>query len=175
MITKVLLSAVAAAALALAQPGGGGVGQGGGEGIGGGMDRGGGMERGGMEGMGGMSRMRTPAKYETFFDKLKLSKDQKTEVTTLFEAAQEEAAPIRDQIQKGRQVIAQALLGKKSADEIDKYMQAYAQLNAQMTGIEAKTFSKVYAMLKPNQQKNAPQAFELLTGIFQAGNWRMVR
>jgi hypothetical protein len=174
MITKLLLAAVAAAALALAQPGGGSVGQGGGEGIGGGMERGGG-DRGGMEGMGGMSRMRTPAKFETLFDKLKLSKDQKEEVSTIFDAAQTEAAPVRDQINKGRQVIAQALLGKKGDEEVGKYVQMYAQVSAQMTAIEAKTFSKVYTMLKPNQQKNAPQAFELMAGIFTAGNWRMVR
>jgi hypothetical protein len=139
--------------------------------MGSGMDRGGGM--GGMGG--GMGRMRTPAKFETFSDKLKLSKDQKEEISTLFDEAQKNAAPMREQMMNGRRAIAEALLGKKSDDEINKYVQMYAQVTAEMTAIETKTFTKVCAMLKPNQQKNAPQAFELMAGIFQGGNWRMAR
>ena len=29
------------------------------------------------------------------------------------------------------------------------------------------TFAKIYAMLKPNQQANAPQAFAIMAGMFQ--------
>ena len=36
-----------------------------------------------------------------------------------------------------------------------------------MAGIEASSFGKVCALLKPNQQSNAPQAFAVMTGIFQ--------
>jgi hypothetical protein len=38
-----------------------------------------------------------------------------------------------------------------------------------MTGIEAEAFGKVYALLKPNQQSKAPQAFELMAGMFAGG------
>jgi hypothetical protein len=179
MRVSLILTAMLAAGLAAAQDqqgmgGTGGMGGGGGMGAGGGMDRGGGMGAGGGMG-GGMGRMRTPAKFDTFSEKLKLSKDQKEEISTLFDEAQKSAAPMREQLMTGRQVMAQAMIGKKSDDEINKYVQMYAQVAAQMTAIEAKTFTKVCAMLKPNQQKNAPQAFELMAGIFQVGNWRMAR
>ena len=35
-----------------------------------------------------------------------------------------------------------------------------------MTNIEAEAFGKIYALLKPNQQSKAPQAFELMAGMF---------
>ena len=35
-----------------------------------------------------------------------------------------------------------------------------------MTGIEAEAFGKLYALLKPNQQSKALQAFELMAGLF---------
>jgi hypothetical protein len=38
-----------------------------------------------------------------------------------------------------------------------------------MTGIEAEAFGKLYALLKPNQQAKAPQAFELMAGMFAGG------
>jgi len=44
-------------------------------------------------------------------------------------------------------------------------MDAYTGVCAQMTVIEADAFGKVYATLKPNQQKNAAQAFELMGGL----------
>jgi hypothetical protein len=38
-----------------------------------------------------------------------------------------------------------------------------------MTGIEAEAFGKLCALLKPNQQAKAPQAFELLVGVLAGG------
>ena len=38
-----------------------------------------------------------------------------------------------------------------------------------MTGIEAEAYGELYALLKPNQQAKAPQAFELMAGIFAGG------
>src|SRR5215831_15820958 len=113
MLTKLLVIATFTAIAAIAQPGGGG----------------------GGGGMGGM-RARTPAKFEAFFDKLKLSKDQKEEVSTLFDDAQKDAAPLREQMMKGRQAIAEAMFAKKSDAEVGKLMEAYTQVSAQMTGIE---------------------------------------
>jgi hypothetical protein len=45
-------------------------------------------------------------------------------------------------------------------------MDAYASTAAQVTGIETKTFAKICATLKPNQQGKAASAFELLAGMF---------
>jgi hypothetical protein len=152
-----------AVGLANAQPGGGGMGEGAGSG---GMNRGG----GGMENMGaggGMQRRQT--KFDLFADKLKLKSDQKEEAQRIFSAAGEKAAPVRDQLTKGRQVIAQAMLAKSSEDDIKKLLAEYATVSAQMTGIEAEAFGKVYALLKPNQQAKAAQAFELMSGMFAGG------
>jgi hypothetical protein len=177
MLVRLTLAAVFAAGLACAQPGGGGVGAGGGDGMGtgGGMGRGGGGggEMGGMGGGGGMARRQTP--FEMFADKLKLKSDQKSEAETILSAAMEKAAPVRDQLNKGRQVIAQALLAKAGDDDVKKLLNDYTAVSAQMTGIQADTFAKVYAILKPNQQGKAAQAFELVAPILYPAGGGMGR
>ena len=59
--------------------------------------------------------------------------------------------------------------GKASEDDLKKLMGEYTTVSATMTGIEAEAFGKIYAMLKPNQQAKAPQAFELMAGMFAGG------
>ena len=44
-----------------------------------------------------------------------------------------------------------------------------------MTSIEAEAFGKLYALLKPNQQAKAPQAFELMAGMFAGGGCQAER
>ena len=123
---------------------------------------------GGMgEGMGGgMRGAQKPTKAEQFMDKLKLNKDQKEEAVKILGETAQKAAPIRDQINKGRQMIGTSLLQKKTPDEMKPLMDAYTAVCGQMTALEADAFAKIYAQLKPNQQKNAAQAFELMAGIF---------
>jgi hypothetical protein len=167
MLVRYVFTALVAAGLAFAQEdpmgsmgrgGGGGMGRGGG----GGADMGGAM--GGTGGGGAMPRRQS--KLEMFVDKLKLKNDQKDDVQRIFSSAMEKATPVRDQLNKGRQVIAQAILSKASDDDVKKLMDQYAVDYAQMTGIEAEAFGKVYAILKPNQQQKAAQAFELMAGLF---------
>jgi hypothetical protein len=81
----------------------------------------------------------------------------------------EKAAPTRDLLNKGRIVIANAITGKAGDEEVKKMLGEYAAVSATMTGIEADVFAKLYALLKPNQQSKAPQAFELLSGMFAGG------
>jgi Spy/CpxP family protein refolding chaperone len=168
MMVRVILAAALAAGLALAQPGGGSEGVSGG-GMGGGGSRNG---RGGMgDDMGGMGGMmpRRQSRLEMLEDKLKLKSDQKAEVEKIFSAAAEKAGPVRDQLTKGRQVIAQAMLSKAGDDDIKKLLTDYATVNAQMTGIEAEAFAKIYALLKPNQQAKAPEVFVMMAGMFAGG------
>ena len=162
MIGRWLLSGVLVTTLAYAQRGGGGdMGESEG-GIGGGRG-------GGMSGMGGgMGGMRRLSKLEMFEEKLKLNKEQREEVQTAYSATMEKSAPLREIITKGRQVIANAILAGKS-DDVNKMFGEYATVCAQMTAAEAEFFSKVYAMLKPNQQSKAPAAFELVDGMFAGG------
>ena len=160
MLVRFFLTAVLAAGFASAQGGrgGGGMGGGGEEGMGGG---------GGMGG--GMPQMRRQSRQDMLFDKLKLNKEQKEQATQILSAAMEKAAPTRDLLTKGRIVIANAITGKASEDEVKKMLGEYAAVSATMTGIEAEAFAKLYALLKPNQQSKAPQAFELMAGMFAGG------
>jgi LTXXQ motif family protein len=161
MLVRLLLTVVLAAGFASAQRGGGG---GGGDegGMGGGGGRGGDMGA-------GLPQVRRLSKQEMLMDKLKLNKEQKEEAATILSAAMEKAAPARDLLTKGRIVIANAITGKASEEDIKKLWGQYTAVNATMTGIEAEAFGKLYALLKPNQQSKAPQAFELMAGMFAGG------
>jgi Spy/CpxP family protein refolding chaperone len=149
MFVRLLLTAVLATTLVSAQgkKGGGGGGGGG--------------------GMGPSMVPQRPSKLEQFADKLKLTKEQKQDVQGMLSAAMEQAAPLRDQIDKGRVAIAGAMIEGKSGDDLKKLLDDYTSLAAQMTDIEAKTFGKVYESLKPNQQAKAGQAFELLVAVLE--------
>jgi LTXXQ motif family protein len=164
MLVRLLLTAVLAAGFASAQRGGGGGGGMGGDEGGGG----GGGGRGGDMGA-AMPQVRRLTKTEMLFDKLKLNKDQKDAAQAILSAAMEKAAPARDQLTKGRMVIANAITGKASEEEINKLLGQYTVVNAMMTNLEAEAFGKLYALLKPNQQSKAPQAFELMDGMFAGG------
>jgi len=117
----------------------------------------------------GMPQVRRLSKQEMLLDKLKLNKDQKEEATKILSAAMEKAAPARDQLTKGRVVIANAITGKASEADLKKLLGGYTNVSATMTGIEAEAFGKLYALLQPNQQSKAPQAFELMAGMFAGG------
>ncbi|MCU1238132.1 MAG: hypothetical protein JWP63_6099 [Candidatus Solibacter sp.] len=161
MLVRLFLTAVLAAGLASAQRGATGGGEGPiGEGIG--------MNAGGGAGGGMPGGMRRQSKEDLFFDKLKLNKDQKEEAAKIMSAAREKAAPVREQLSKGRQLIV-GLIMQKRDDDVKKLMGDYAIVAAQMTAIETEAFSKIYAQLKPNQQSKAPQAFEMMAGIFAGG------
>jgi hypothetical protein len=167
MLVRILVTAALAAGLACAQ--GRGIGDMGGEGPGGGTGNGGmgGRGMGGEEMGGGMPRAaQRQTKPELLMEKLKLNKDQKEEATKILSEAAEKARPVANQILNGRQQIASAILQKKTDQEMKPLMDAYTGVCAQMTAIEADAFGKIYATLKPNQQKNAAQAFELMSGIF---------
>lgn len=161
MLVRLMVTGLLAAGLVLAQGGRGG-GGGGDEGMGGmGGDRSGG---GGMGG--GMPRAQRQTKAQVFADKLKLNRDQKEELQKIFGEESQKARPIAETISRGRQAIATAMLQKKTDEELKPLMAQYTTVCAQMTALEAETFTRVYALLKPNQQKNAGQAFELLGGIY---------
>ena len=164
MFGRLLLTAILAAGFAAAQDeppmGGGGGGRGGGGGGRGGGDMGASL---------GGAMPRKATKGEQLADKLKLNKEQKDDAVAILSAANEKAAPIREQLNKGRAYIANAITSKSSEDDLKKLMGDYTQVAAMMTNIEAEAFGKIYAILKPNQQSKAPQAFELMAGMFAGG------
>jgi hypothetical protein len=108
---------------------------------------------------------RTP--FEQLADRLKLEqKAQLPLVDTILVDAGKEAAPIGQKMLELRQRLVNLALQNKS-DEIQPVVEAYTAAAAQMTGIEARAFAKIYATLKPNQQSSAAQAFAIMAGMFQ--------
>ena len=106
--------------------------------------------------------------FEKFADRLKL--DEKTQVPAaqeIFTAAATEAAPVAVEMLQIRQKLLNVALSGSPEDQ-KAAEGAYTVAAAKMAGIEAAAFAKVYATLKPNQQSNAPQAFALIAGFFQA-------
>jgi hypothetical protein len=131
---------------------------------GGGMGRGsgGGMSGGRGGDMGATLRTQRESPFDIFADKLKLNKDQKTESFTILQDAAKEMAPIQQQLQQARQDLAGAFISGAANDRVDQLLKSYAPLASQSAAIEARAFAKICKMLKPNQEKNAGQAFELL-------------
>src|SRR5262245_9176304 len=108
-----------------------------------------------------------PLPGEKLIDKLKLdSKTQAPEARLLLMDASRDAAPVGQKLLELRQRLINLELQKKP-EEIAPVVEAYAVAAAEMAAIEARTFAKIYAMLKPNQQSNAPQAFAIMSGMFQ--------
>jgi len=116
----------------------------------------------------GMPRPQQQSKMDVLAEKLKLTKEQKEQVLNIMNAAGESAGPISGQILQGRQMIVQAMVqGQDNTDDFKKLMTAYTGALAQMDNIEATAYGKIYALLKPNQQKAGEQVFaDLMAGIF---------
>jgi hypothetical protein len=174
MLMKIVLAGVLAAAMAFAQGRGGGMGDdmGGSSGMGGmGGSRGGEMGGRGND-MGSSVMVRRASRAELFADKLKLSKEQREETQKIVSAAMERAVTVRAQMDQQRAKIAGAIIDGKTEDDVRKLTADYTASSAQLTAIEADTFGKIWASLKPNQQQKADQAFELLAGMFTSPGGR---
>jgi hypothetical protein len=160
MLRRLLLAGLLAAGIASPQRGGGGRNGGGGE-------------------MGGDSSpiiVRPPeSKLDRISSRLKLNKEQKAEVESILNAAQEEAKPVVDKLFKARMSITNAMIAGKCQAEIDRELSAYTAVSAEMTGVESKAFSRIFAMLKANQQSKAAPALEEMAGMFLGRDWRRVR
>jgi hypothetical protein len=112
--------------------------------------------------------LQEPLPGEKVIDRLKLDdKTQAPEVRLLLMDASRDAMPVAQKLLDIRLKLGNLALQNK-VDEMPTATDAYAAAAAEMAGIEARTFTKIYAMLKPNQQANASPAFAIMAGIFQA-------
>jgi Spy/CpxP family protein refolding chaperone len=154
MKLKLLTIGILAVGIASAQRGGGGGGRGG---------RGGGGE--------GMPMMPSARNHlELMTDELKLSKEQKKDVKTFMDEAQKEATPLKDQLAKSREQLAEAIEAGKP-DDIDKAIQSHSLLEAQMAAVEMKAFAGIYKILDSDQRSKSRAVFVMMPGIFRAKNW----
>jgi Spy/CpxP family protein refolding chaperone len=150
MWTKLFIVGVAVSTLAFAQRGGGG-------------SKGGG-------GNSPMMQASSTNRMDQFTQILKLDKDEKKAVKTIMDDAQKEATPVKDQMEKGRLAIAQAVGGGKQ-EEIDAAVKSYAASETQMASIEMNAFAKIYNALDKEQQQKSPEIYQLMPGIFKGKNW----
>jgi len=105
---------------------------------------------------------------EQLIDKLKLDgKTQAPDVRLLLMDANREAASSGQKMLELRQRLVNLALQNKP-EEMAPVVEAYAAAAADMAAIEARAFTKIYALLKPNQQSSASQAFAIMAGMFQA-------
>jgi Spy/CpxP family protein refolding chaperone len=164
MLVRWLLASALAVGLASAQGQKGG-GMGGGDMGGAGM---GGDTSGGMSG--GMPRTQHQSRADLIADKLHLNKDQKEQAGKIFAAAQEEAAPLNEQVRTGRSAITTAILQGTTGDDLNKMMAQFTDLMAQKAAVDAKAYGKLYAILDAKQQAKAPPVFaEQMDGMFDGG------
>jgi Spy/CpxP family protein refolding chaperone len=164
MLVRLLLASALAVGVASAQGS-----KGGGGGDMGGMGGSGGNGDAGAMG-GGMARVQRQSRMDIIADKLHLNKDQKDQASKIFAAAQEEAAPLNEQVRNGRSAITTAILQGTSGDDLNKLMAQFTDLMAQKTAVEAKAYGKLYAILDPKQQaKAAPVFAEQMDGMFDGG------
>jgi hypothetical protein len=154
MLRKVLVFGLLGSALMFAQRGGGGGGRGGGGGS--------------MVPQGSFGPVN---KLDRITDMLKLSKDQKKDLKQIFDEAQKEATPLHDQINKARLVVAEAVTGGKSPEELQKAVDAEGALETQMSMLEMKAFARFATGLEPDQQPRASQLFLMMRGLFSNKNW----
>lgn len=109
-----------------------------------------------------------PLPGEKVIDRLKLDdKTQAPEVRLLLMDASRDATPVAKRLLEIRLRLGNLAL-QNNIEEMPAAADAYAAAAAEMAAIEAKAFTKIYALLKPNQQPNAPQAFAIMAGIFQS-------
>ena len=111
--------------------------------------------------------LQEPLPGEKMIDRLKLDdKTQAPEVRLLLmDASREATAPGQKMLELRQQLVNLAL--QNNANEMKAATDAYAAAATEMAGVEARAFAKIYALLKPNQQPNAAQAFAMMAGIFQ--------
>jgi hypothetical protein len=119
---------------------------------------------------GGMPRAQRQSRADMIADKLHLNKDQKEQASKIFAAAQEEAAPLNEQVRTGRSAITTAILQGTSGDDLNKMLAQFTDLMAQKAAVEAKAYAKLYAILDAKQQaKAAPVFAEQMAGMFDGG------
>jgi Spy/CpxP family protein refolding chaperone len=131
---------------------------------------GGGNRGGGGGGMGGGYGMARTDKSDVIAKELKLTKEQTTDVDSIFDAAQKEVTPLVPQLRDGRVAITKADLEGTPAEGAVK---ALAALNAQVLKVELDAIAKVMAKLDDKQKPKSGKLFEMVDGMFQAqGGWR---
>ena len=137
-------------------------------------------QRGGggrSSGMGDNMQMGSPQRMnrmDMLEKTLSLNKDQRKDVKNIMDEAQKEAAPLREQMAKGRADVASAVESGK-ADSVDQAVKSYADLQTKMATIELKAFAQIFKLLDSDQQQKTRDVFPMMGGVFSSKNWMEVQ
>lgn len=156
MLSRILAIAMAFAAMAAAQRGGGG-------GVPSGPAA---TDAGGW----GSAHARNLSPFEQLAAKLKLDKDQLAAAEPIVDAAQKAMVPAQQKLVEARKNLVLAMLDTTSApDDVAKLTTAYTALSAQAKTVESAAFGRICALLKPNQLSKAVPTFALLVQAVEQG------
>ncbi|HEX3746586.1 MAG TPA: hypothetical protein VHW09_21765 [Bryobacteraceae bacterium] len=161
MLKKLCMAGLLCASLALAQGG-----------YGGGRSKQGAGDLDPTTGRGGGARPSN--RFDYIAQVLNLNKDQKRDVHTILEDGAKEAAPIRDQMDKSRVVVGEAIVSKKGEDELKQLAKSSSDLDAQLSELEVQAFFKTVGTLDETQKKNMQglgRALFLMNGMYHIKNW----
>jgi hypothetical protein len=121
---------------------------------------------------GGFGPPAMPAPLDRIATAFTFDGNQKKEVKTAIDEIAKQAAPVRDQILKGREQLLAAVATGASQDELKKLVNAQAELMAKMTHLEMQAFGKVVLKAGAEQRRTgAASLFAMTQGLFMKKNW----
>ena len=83
---------------------------------------------------------------------LSLSDPQRQQLTTVFDAAAQTAAPIATQLEAGKAALFDAVKSGKSDEQIKNLADQEGSLRSRMLALQAQTFSKLWTLLTSDQK-----------------------
>jgi len=118
--------------------------------------------------------MSRPEPMDQLAQMLKLNHDQRKDVKGILDEAQKEVSPLRDSMAKSREQIGAVIEAGKSQDEIDQAVKNFSDLEAQVSAVEARAFTKIFSELEADQ-KASPQTLintlMFMHEVFKRKNW----
>jgi Spy/CpxP family protein refolding chaperone len=92
---------------------------------------------------------------------LSLTDQQRQQLSTILEAAAITAAPINAQLEAGKDTLFAAVLAGMSDEQIKTLAEQQGSLNSRMLALQARTFSKICALLNADQKSRIdPSIYE---------------
>lgn len=131
----------------------------------------GGARRGGMNvGRGVPSGATEGSTIDLFRVMVGLRDAQTQQLRGILDAAMREALPVWKQLDAGKDALFNAAKSGTSDEEIGKIAAHQAELTAQMTGLESRTFARIYRMLTSEQKAQADNfLYERLAELLESG------
>jgi Spy/CpxP family protein refolding chaperone len=109
------------------------------------------------QGRAGSPEQRRERVQKFIAEKLSFTDQQKQESKAILDEAHQKAEPIRQQLKEGHQAIADAVKAGKGDEELQALSKQEGELAGRLIGIHTRAFSKIYALLTPEQRTKAEE------------------